>query len=110
LLAVFDIFDEWFGREDFEGCPFINILLESEPGSLVNSAASDHLRKIRDILHKQATEAGLTDLERFTRLWHMLMKGAVVCAEEGNRNAARDARAGAAILLGYWPRNQTPAH
>src|ERR1700757_4631390 len=33
LLAIFDVFDGWFRRRDFEGCSFINVLLESEPGS-----------------------------------------------------------------------------
>ena len=28
LLAIFDVFDEWFRREDFEACSFINVLLE----------------------------------------------------------------------------------
>src|SRR6187431_3336214 len=26
LLAIFDVFGEWFEREDFEGCSFINVL------------------------------------------------------------------------------------
>lgn len=25
LIAIFDLFDEWFHRDDFEGCSFINI-------------------------------------------------------------------------------------
>ena len=29
LLAVFDVFGEWFGRSDFASCLFINSLLES---------------------------------------------------------------------------------
>src|SRR6185437_1217897 len=29
LLAIFDLFDEWFHRTDFEGCSFINVLLET---------------------------------------------------------------------------------
>ncbi len=29
LLAIFDLFDEWFHRPDFEGCSFVNILLET---------------------------------------------------------------------------------
>ena len=29
LLAIFDLFDEWFHRDDFEGCSFINVLLET---------------------------------------------------------------------------------
>src|SRR4026209_2475406 len=28
LLAIFDAFDEWFHANDFEGCSFINVLLE----------------------------------------------------------------------------------
>ena len=36
LLAIFDTFGEWFAREDFEGCSFINVMLEiDDPGSPV---------------------------------------------------------------------------
>src|SRR6266404_7816167 len=28
LLAVFDVFDKWFRRSDFEGCSFVKVLLE----------------------------------------------------------------------------------
>ena len=36
LLAIFDVFGEWFAREDFEGCSFINVMLElDDPGSPV---------------------------------------------------------------------------
>ena len=28
MLAIFDVFGEWFVIEDFEGCSFINVLLE----------------------------------------------------------------------------------
>jgi AcrR family transcriptional regulator len=30
MLAIFDVFGEWFVVEDFEGCSFINVLLERE--------------------------------------------------------------------------------
>ena len=37
LLAIFDVFDGWFRREDFEGCSFINVLLETaDPASPVH--------------------------------------------------------------------------
>lgn len=109
LLAVFDLYHEWFNRGDFEGCTFVNALLESEPHSTVNRVAQNHLRNIRDILRGHAEEAGLADTSHFVRLWHMLMKGATVAAVEGNRDAARDARTGAEILLAQWPRLQRPA-
>jgi AcrR family transcriptional regulator len=28
MLAIFDVFDEWFHRRSFEGCLFVNALLE----------------------------------------------------------------------------------
>jgi AcrR family transcriptional regulator len=31
LLAIFELFDEWFHRDDFEACSFINVLLEMAP-------------------------------------------------------------------------------
>jgi AcrR family transcriptional regulator len=31
LLAVFDVFDEWFHESDFEGCSFILTLMEGGP-------------------------------------------------------------------------------
>src|SRR5213078_4802162 len=30
LLAVFDVFDKWFRRSDFEGCSFLKVLLEHD--------------------------------------------------------------------------------
>ena len=38
LLAVFDVFDEWFRRPDFEGCSFINVMLET-PTPLMRSTS-----------------------------------------------------------------------
>src|SRR3954454_23026216 len=32
LLAIFDVFDDWFSRpEEFDACSFINVLLEMGP-------------------------------------------------------------------------------
>lgn len=31
LLAIFDVFAEWFKRNDFEGCSFVKILVEVGP-------------------------------------------------------------------------------
>src|SRR3989442_9575048 len=30
LLAVFNVFDEWFRRADFEACAFVKVLLEHD--------------------------------------------------------------------------------
>ncbi len=100
LLAVFDLFDEWFHRADFEGCAFVTILLEvSDPGSPVRKACVQHLANIREILVKLAVEAGVIDADAFSRQWHILMKGAIVAAGEGDVDAAKRAKELAGLLL-----------
>lgn len=103
LLVVFDLFDEWFQRPDFEGCPFINVLLEYEPGSKIRAAAAEHLAHIRTFLTGLAIEAGMVDAKAFVDAWHMLMEGAIVAACGGNREAATEARRAASLLLEHWP-------
>jgi AcrR family transcriptional regulator len=105
LLAIFHAFDEWFQRPDFEGCSFMNVLLESTPNSPIHCAATRHLATIRDIISAQAQAAHLSDHEKFTQIWHFLMKGAIVSAHEGNRDAAKQACEAGAMLLNSWPRS-----
>jgi AcrR family transcriptional regulator len=107
LLTIFDVFDGWFRKKTFEGCSFINVLLESEADSPVRRAAGIHLAKIRAIIRDLAKEARLRDPEKFAQAWHMLMKGSIVSACEGNRNAARDAKRAARLIIERWARNPT---
>ena len=100
LLAIFDVFDEWFRRDDFEGCSFINVLLEiSDADSPLHRASATYLARIRSFIERLAVEAGIPDPESFARQWHILMKGAIVAAAEGDREAARRARSVGALLL-----------
>ena len=100
LLAVFDAFDEWFRAPDFEGCSFINVLLEHpDGGDPVHRAAAAHLAEIRQFLEDLARRAGISDAQDFAREWHILMKGSIVAAAEGDRDAARRAKKVAALLL-----------
>ena len=40
LLAIFDVFGEWFALPDFEGCSFINVMLElADPADPVRVAS-----------------------------------------------------------------------
>jgi AcrR family transcriptional regulator len=100
LLAIFDIFDEWFQRTDFEGCSFINVLLEiAEPGHVVHQASRDYLARIRAFVAELARAAAVTDPEGFARQWHILMKGSIVAAGEGDHLAAQRAKEIGALLL-----------
>lgn len=109
LLAIFDVFDGWFRRRDYEGCAFVNVLLESEVNSPVHRAAARHLLNIRNFVHGLAQDAGLDDPQGFAETWHFLMKGSIVSAYEGDRNAARRARTAGEALLASWPRAEVAA-
>ena len=100
LLAIFDLFHEWFQKEDFEGCSFINILLEmNDRTNPIGKASADHLNNIRSIIHSLAEEAGLRETEQFAHSWHILMKGSIVAAGEGDRDAAGRAQAMGRLLI-----------
>jgi AcrR family transcriptional regulator len=110
LLAIFDVFDVWFQRQDFEGCSFINVLLEfAEPGHAIHLASGDHLARIRAWVQRLATEAGVADPEAFAKQWHILMKGSIVAAGEGDRQAARRAQDIGALLLREHAEVSSPA-
>jgi AcrR family transcriptional regulator len=99
LLAIFDVFDEWFHRDDFEASVFINVLFEMGPEHVVGSASILHLERIRAVVRRFAAEAGLRDSEAFARSWHILMQGSIVSAAEGDAEAARRAKAMARLLI-----------
>lgn len=84
LLAIFDVFDEWIHRDDFEGCSFINVLLEiGALDSPLGKASAAHLEYIRSVVRTLAEEAGVQDPETFAHSWHILMKGSIVAAGRG---------------------------
>jgi AcrR family transcriptional regulator len=99
LLAIFELFDEWFHRDDFEACSFINVLLEMGPAHPAGQASVRHLASIRSVVGRLAEEAALRDPESFARSLHILMKGSIVSAAEGDAEAAQRARSMAALLI-----------
>jgi AcrR family transcriptional regulator len=100
LLAIFDVFHDWFQQDDFEGCSFINVLLETaDRDHPVGKASAQYLENIRAIVRTLAEEADLRDPKAFALSWHLLMKGAIVQAAEGDRQAAQRAKTIARLLL-----------
>lgn len=99
LLAIFDVFGDWFRRDDFEACSFINILLEMGAKHPLGQASIDYLARIRGHVQQLAEEAGLRDTEDFSRSWHILMKGSIISATEGDADAAKRAQAMARMLI-----------
>jgi AcrR family transcriptional regulator len=83
LLAIFELFDEWFRRDDYEGCLFINTLLEvHDRGNPIHAAAAEKRARIRELLRRWAEEAGIADTDTFAWEYQMLMNGAIVAAHD----------------------------
>jgi len=100
LLAIFDLFDEWFYGDDFEGCSFVNTLLEfRDLEHPVGRASADYLENIRSVVRNLALAAGLRDPDDFALSWHILMKGSIVQAGEGDRDAAKRAQTLGNLLI-----------
>jgi AcrR family transcriptional regulator len=104
LLAIFDVFDEWFRRDDFEACSFINVLLEMGAPHPAGEACVRHLENIRAVVRGLAEEAGIRETDSFARSWHILMKGAIVSAAEGDAGAAQRAKGMARCLIDEYRR------
>ena len=100
LLAIFDVFGEWFQEDDYEGCSFINVMLEMpDRADPIHRAGTAYLAGIRNFLEGLARAAGIADAEGFARKWHILMKGSIIAAAEGDRAAAARAQEmGRAVL------------
>jgi AcrR family transcriptional regulator len=99
LLAIFDVYDEWFHREDFEACSFVNVLLELGRTHPAGAASIRHLEQIRSIVRCFAGEAGLRDTEAFVHSWYILMKGSIIAAAEGDTHAALRGKSMARMLI-----------
>jgi AcrR family transcriptional regulator len=111
LLAIFDLFHDWFQRDDFEGCSFVNVLLEFGGGNIhaLGRASAAHLENIRSVVRALAEQAGLSDPASFALSWHILMKGSIVQAGEGDHEAAKRAKSMGRLLIDQHRRQAVPA-
>ena len=100
LLAVFDLFDEWFQASDFYGCAFIGTMLEvAGTGDEVERASVRHLDTIRLIFADLAREAGLADPDDVAYQLQTLCMGSIVSARRGDLGAALRVRPMAEFVI-----------
>ena len=100
LLAVFDMFNSWFHRSDYEGCAFVKVLFEhDDPAHPIRKSTEDHIRTVRDFVRRLAEEAGVPDPDGFARQWQIVMMGSIIAASAGDRDAARRAKKLGVLLL-----------
>jgi AcrR family transcriptional regulator len=99
-IAIFDVLDEWFGQADYEGCLFINSLLETrDPSSPVRQAAIAAIEHIYEVVRRLLHEAGVLDSEAVAHQIQIIMRGCIVAAVEGHVDAVKQGRAAAQRLL-----------
>jgi AcrR family transcriptional regulator len=99
LLAIFDVYDEWFHRDDYEACTFVNVLLEMGKAHPLGQASAEHLEYIRSLIAEIAEKAGLREPAEFALSFHILMKGSIINAVEGDGRAALRAKEMARDLI-----------
>ena len=59
LLAIFDVMHDWFQlRDGYEGCSFINVLLELGADHPAGRASIAHIDHVRDIVRRRALCSG----------------------------------------------------
>lgn len=101
LMAMFDVYDEWFQSRDFRGCAFINAAVElADARHPAAAPIANHKRRSRELVERLAREAGFSDPKAISDHLTLLMEGAIITAlVEGDWQAARRARAAALRLL-----------
>jgi AcrR family transcriptional regulator len=100
LLAIFDMLDEWYVRNDsFKERSFMSVLLEMGTGHPVGQACVQHLANLRTMVAGRAAAAGLAEPEEFALSFHILMEGSILLASEGDRRAALRAKEMARVLI-----------
>ena len=82
------------------------LLLEMGAEHPAGRASVRHVENIRAIVRQLADEAELRDTDAFARSWHILIKGSIVAAAEGDLDAAQRAKAMARSLI---DRHRRPA-
>ena len=101
LVAVFDVLQEWFDRDDYFGCAFINAVAEHDKtDEAIRALALDHKRKVLDRVRALAESAGARAPDDLTHQIGILMDGAIIAAlVTGSSEPAKTARAAAAALV-----------
>ena len=99
LLAIFDVLDGWFRQDDFQACAFVSTLLEMGSAHPLGVASANYLAQVRAFIRTLAVEAGLEQPDAFARSCHILTKGSIISAVEGDQEAAVFAKRMAASLI-----------
>ncbi|WP_314192436.1 TetR/AcrR family transcriptional regulator [uncultured Arthrobacter sp.] len=99
LLAFFDVFADRLGSGGYRSNMLITVLMEMGPDHPLGRASVEYLARIREHVRALAEEAGLERCDLFARAWHLLLKGSIISAMEGDRDATELAKQMATDLI-----------
>lgn len=102
LLAIFDLFDEWFHEHEYAGCPFIRVLLEMGAGHPAGAACIGHLEIVRGFLAQLASEGGFREPAELALSLQLLLCGSIIHASAGFPAPAKQAKAIARAVIGEF--------
>jgi AcrR family transcriptional regulator len=92
LLAIFDVFDDWFHREDTEALAFMNVMMQVVKAPARGRARAEFVLRLTDALDGLAGQAHLRQVDEFVFSWRVLLTGSIFNAAEGDPRAASRAR------------------
>lgn len=99
-LGVFEAFERWFRDEGYQGCLFLNAVLEvHNDASPIHAAAVHGIEQVYAMLVELAEQAGVRDPQAFANRIHILVRGSIVAAVEGRFEAVAEAETLARELL-----------
>ncbi|WP_210505399.1 TetR/AcrR family transcriptional regulator [Naasia sp. SYSU D00057] len=109
LLRLFGAFEEEFGRDDFDAVAHIRTLSQAGRRQRFGVRMLTHVERVRTMIGTLAAEAGLRDADDFALSCHVLLKGAVLAAVEGDTAAlARAHRLARALIDLHRPLGSAP--
>jgi len=100
MLTIFDVFDDWFHGGAAQVSSFLHVMMEMGPDHPLGKASIQYLEKTREQIADLAKAAGLDNPYDFAWSIHILIKGAIVAAAEGDPRAAARAKDMATLLMG----------
>jgi AcrR family transcriptional regulator len=80
LLAIFDWLEEWFASPGFQGCAFLNVTAELEPGDPAHQLPQEHKQAVRKLIARLARKAGIGHPDRLANEFMVLIDGAIAQA------------------------------
>jgi AcrR family transcriptional regulator len=111
LRALFDVVHRIIEDDEFQGCIFVNVVMEyplaHDPAHI---AAAQHKQTIEDIVHDLAARAGATDPREMARELCLIIEGAYVTRQvTGNKLSIEVARRIADLVIAAHLPEAAPA-